>query len=196
MGDAPARVFLYRIAAPLQLFVLAVALAQLPGDLRSRQLNTKVERVRSIVIDLEVRIQAERIHVAVQAFTIENTDALLAHQNTEARILDLCRQFGENASVQLRDGDTTGCEQSALLPAALRMFVTSSAYTPHGTHPSVDVYFIPWSPTVQVNVQAEASAETEALANDVRGAIGQSLNKSNCPWTIDEQKFQELPKSG
>ena len=113
-----------------------------------------------------------------------------------ALIRDLCRQFGENASVQLRDGDTTGCEQSALLPAALRMFVTSSAYTPHGTHPSVDVYFIPWSPTVQVNVQAEASAETEALANDVRGAIGQSLNKSNCPWTIDEQKFQELPKSG
>src|SRR4029079_5109995 len=48
-------------ASPFERPVLHVALAELPRDLRARELDTEIERVSRVAGEREVRVQRERI---------------------------------------------------------------------------------------------------------------------------------------
>lgn len=113
-----------------------------------------------------------------------------------AVIRDLCSRFGTQTEVQRNDGNTVSCEQSGFSPSSVRAFVSSAEFTSSGTHPFVYVYLTPWNNPIQINVEAAADAKSLDLARTVSATVGQSLNHSNCPWTLQERQFSELPKLG
>src|SRR3954451_1073280 len=63
--------------APAQLVVLRVALAELVGDLRPRQLDAEVERVRPVGFDAELGEQVERVLGDVVAVAVVDVNAVV-----------------------------------------------------------------------------------------------------------------------
>ena len=69
----PAQIFLGRIGrhAPAQAAVLGVALAELPGDLRARQLGPEIEGVAAIARDVQMREQGEGLALDQMAVALK-----------------------------------------------------------------------------------------------------------------------------
>src|SRR5260221_4780275 len=82
-------------AAPAQIFVLHIALAELPGDLGPRQLDAEIEGVGAVILDAEGREKLEgALRHAMLVATIE-MDAVRGDLDAEAAVADLRRGLGD-----------------------------------------------------------------------------------------------------
>src|SRR5579885_2365275 len=92
MPDAPPRLPPNR-HAPVQRFVLDIALAQLEGRLRLHQLSAEVERVRAVRGDIETRKQLEGIPSDVMAVAIVDVNPVGSDLDPEVRVADGLRHL-------------------------------------------------------------------------------------------------------
>src|SRR5260221_9104115 len=82
-------------AAPAQIFVLHIALAELPGDLGPRQLDAEIEGVGAVILDAEGREKLEgALRHAMLVATIE-MDAVRGDLDAEVAVADLRRGLGD-----------------------------------------------------------------------------------------------------
>ncbi len=80
-------------AAPTELFVLAVALAELPGDLCAGEFQAQVERVRRVVVDVQPGKEIVGVDRGAQPVPVVYMDAFVRDLDAEVRVLHVAREL-------------------------------------------------------------------------------------------------------
>src|SRR6185437_8737666 len=82
-------------AAPAQILVLHVALAEPPGDLGARQLDAEIEGMRAVLLDAEHGIEIEGALRQLVLVAVVEVDAVRRHFDAEIAVADLRRGLAD-----------------------------------------------------------------------------------------------------
>src|SRR5690242_9109421 len=82
-------------AAPAQILVLDIALAELPGDLGARQLDAEIEGMRAVLLDAELGIEIKGALRQLVLVAVVEVDAVRRHFDAEIAVADLRRGLAD-----------------------------------------------------------------------------------------------------
>ena len=89
--------------APVERLILGITLGKPPGDLGAGELNPEIEGMRSVLLNVELRVEIEHVLGDVMAVAIVDVDAVLGDLDAKILVAHFGGAFGDLLR-RLREG--------------------------------------------------------------------------------------------